>query len=286
MLSDGLIPPKCTVLSLRFEQKLCRISSRLKNTFEALSTDNMHMFKIKVKRRDPPKEQRLLGVKIGDGFGSTSLRAPKAPRAKKPSVVPKGDSEVNPKPSEGPEAEKRMLALIDRSCDNSIVKSKDGSETVTKDHHEVISFYKTEDGTEDTKEDKPTVQVDKRQIENVVNFKDKSSESLMERKVTFFVARPEEKIEAEDPMQEEADDPTRHESDEAGAGAITTAVVEPVHSSESRIREVVSVKVLESVLEIRQEEPSKDAKSVSMDGGDDDNSQPSTNEAVSVEINS
>ena len=38
------------------------------------------MFRLKAQRRNPPKQQRLLGVKVGDGFGSTSLRAPKTVR--------------------------------------------------------------------------------------------------------------------------------------------------------------------------------------------------------------
>ena len=48
------------------------------------------MFRLKTQRRNPPEQQRQLGVKIGDGFGSTCLRAPPETRVRRP-APPKKD---------------------------------------------------------------------------------------------------------------------------------------------------------------------------------------------------
>jgi len=232
------------------------------------------------RRQKPHKHQKLMGVKPNDGFGGADLRAPKSkvPPAKKPPVKSRGDFEVNHKQAGSiGTTEERILALVDRDSSFTTVMSKNGSETVTKNEHEVISCYKTEDGTEDTKEDKPCAQVDKRVIVQLVTFKGKvRRESLIERTETFTVAGPDEDT-PEEPIRPEPEEPMNdNKTADEESNHLSESSIEETEkqqektenpdsktgdgSSQTGIREAVSVEMLESVLEVRQKELSKEAE--------------------------
>ena len=195
-------------------------------------------------RQNSPKHQKLLGVKVGDGFGSTSLRAPKSGTipAKRGSIPSKGDS--SSKSEESPAIQKTMLMLVNRKFDSSVTISKAGTKTDTKDDHEVISCY----NTEGTKEDNTILVVDKRRIEQVAKFTDNTSESLIERKEIFSVRPAEVTSPAEEPIPAqnqnlfEAEEPMHIQSDPKTDKAVV----------ESGIRETLSAEISETVLEIKQ----------------------------------
>jgi hypothetical protein len=214
-------------------------------------------------RQGPAKHPKLLGVKVGDGFGSTSLRAPKSKTPSPNQVLSKGDVELNNK----------LLMTLQRSLENTITISKTGSKISKKDNHEVISCYETKDGTENTKEDNPVVHVDRRQVEQVADFEGNNSESLIERKVTFTVHHLEDTSQAESPIsvakqlsELKAEEPSQNDErlGSADGAASTTAIVEPNRSTglkeKASISESVTVEILESVLCIRQKEPNREAQ--------------------------
>jgi len=79
----------------------------------------------------------------------------------------------------------KMMMYIDRDFDTNFGLCEDGSKMVTKDCKEIVSCYKVINEAAGTKEDKPTIVIDRRQTEKTVTFNDNTQETLILRKETI-----------------------------------------------------------------------------------------------------
>jgi len=79
----------------------------------------------------------------------------------------------------------KMLMYIDRNFDTKVGLCEDGSRMLTKDCKETVSCYKVINEAEGTKEDKPTIVIDRCQTEKTVTFRDNTEETLVLRKETI-----------------------------------------------------------------------------------------------------
>jgi hypothetical protein len=93
-----------------------------------------------------------------------------------------GDNLVDAKSMLQKGGKSKMLMYIDRDFDTNVSLSEDGSKLETKVCKEIVSCYKVIDEVEGTKEERPTILIDRRQTEKTVTFKDNSQETLVLRK--------------------------------------------------------------------------------------------------------
>ena len=89
-------------------------------------------------------------------------------------------ADANSEPKKG--GKTKMLMYIDRDFDNNVSLAENGSKMVTKGCKEIVSCFKVINEAEGTKEDKPTILIDRRQTEKTVTFKDDTQETLILRK--------------------------------------------------------------------------------------------------------
>ena len=170
----------------------------------------------------------------------------------------------------------KMLMQIDRDFDTNVAISENGNKMVIKDWKEIVSCYKVIDEANGTKEEKPTILVDRHHIEQTVTFADNTQETLiLMKEIVTYPSNPSSGVDV--PTKEHFDDSIAQSSDPKNLELVRkksrlgTDVSEQVHAEnvtietseilvdktqlvklEKGMEEVVIIETFDVVVELRE----------------------------------